>query len=68
MPDPTAAVCDVPGCEWSHTAFNKPEALVISVLHAVKRHPEEYQRDTGKNPEAVLHKYREYLYAYRKVI
>lgn len=68
MSDPTAAVCDVPECEWSYTAFNKPEAAAISVCHALLRHPEEYQRVTGKDPARMKYEYREFLYAYRKVI
>lgn len=64
--DPHAATCDE--CEWSHTAYNRNEAQIISVLHVLYKHPERYLEITGNNPDIKKAEYQDYYVAYRKDI
>lgn len=59
-------VCSL--CDWSWTAASEEEAKVVSVLHVLVRHPEDYQKTTGKDPEHAAWVYQEQVYHYRKVL
>lgn len=52
-------------CGWQRLFDNENEAVVCQVLHAVIRHPEEYHRDTGRDPKQAEIEYKDYINAYR---
>jgi hypothetical protein len=52
-------------CDWSEPAPVESEAKVLTALHVLHRHPEEYRKFTGKDPDAKKFEYREYANAYK---
>ncbi len=52
-----AALCEL--CEWSATCKNEEVAKIVTVLHAIRKHPENYHQATGRDPEEAEAMYKE---------
>ncbi len=48
-------------CGWDALTDSESDARIISVCHVLVKHPEEYQRATGKDPERMRREYAEHI-------
>lgn len=59
---------DCKHCEWDHYGISEQDAVVAETLHLLTKHPDEYQRLTGKDPEIATLEHYEMIQHYRKVL
>lgn len=68
---PWIATCDVEGntfCEWSQIVPREEYAKILMVMHIVVKHPAEYKKFTGKDPEEMAYTYREFIDVTKKLL
>lgn len=51
-------------CEWDHLCQTEEFGKVLEVIHAIKRHPTEYQSATRKDPDHWLYIYKDKVEAF----
>lgn len=59
---------DCPHCEWDKYCVSEKEATILEVLHRLEKHPEEYRKLTGKDPELAKHEHWEMLRIYKRML
>jgi hypothetical protein len=62
---------DEVGCDWEHFATGdraERECTIVRVLHSLVRHPDQYGRDTRRDPSTMVVQYREQIHAWRRHI
>lgn len=55
-------------CDWSQIAPNEAIGKILSVLHVLVKHPEQYKEITGKDPERAAFDYRAELEKFRRFL
>lgn len=51
-------------CSWDHLCNTQEYGQFLEVLHVLVKHPEQYRRDTGNDPDEMKFKYKEYIEAW----
>lgn len=68
---PWMASCDIQGqsfCDWSTLAPREEFCKILMVMHVLVKHPADYQRITGKDPEMAAYAYRDCLDGVKRLI
>lgn len=59
------------GCDWDHFAegdYAERECTIVSTLHTLVRHPEDFQRLAKRDPSTAVVQYKELLRHWRRHI
>lgn len=60
------AMCD--DCEWSQITHGEREMNLLSTLHILTKHPNEYYDRTGKDPTVAIRRYAEEIKGLRRML